>query len=118
MTRLLCALPDGRPGLFGLPQARCYPGLMEAASLPLGPLLTSKESRCASFRYLKPLSWVSEKWTNRSSPPSSGVIKPKPLASLNLSLYLETSTFLYKKSNTDSRLVGGGGIKDCKEVLK
>ena len=36
-----------------------------------------------TFKVLKLFIWIAEKWANKSSPPSSGVIKPKPLESLN-----------------------------------
>src|ERR1700754_3916915 len=63
---------------------RCrYSGWMFAACLPFGPVLTSKETRWFSFNDLNPSERISEKWANRSSPPASEVIKPKPLASLN-----------------------------------
>ncbi|SPA30361.1 hypothetical protein CBM2637_B100193 [Cupriavidus taiwanensis] len=32
---------------------------------------------------MKPLPWISEKCANRSLPPASGVMKPKPFESLN-----------------------------------
>src|SRR5690606_16615939 len=58
-------------------------GRMLAACRPLGPVLTSNSTRWFSARLLNHLLWISEKWANRSSPPPSGVMKPKPLASLN-----------------------------------
>src|SRR5687768_3388919 len=60
-----------------------YSGRMFEACLPFGPVVTSKETRWFSCSDLKPLDWIAEKCANRSSPPSSGVIKPKPLESLN-----------------------------------
>src|SRR5574343_1570600 len=56
---------------------------MLEACLPFGPWVTSKVTRWPSFRVLKPAMLIAEKCANRSSPPSSGVIKPKPLESLN-----------------------------------
>src|SRR5574343_1033599 len=56
---------------------------MLEACLPFGPWVTSKVTRWPSFRVLKPFILIAEKCANRSSPPSSGVMKPKPLASLN-----------------------------------
>lgn len=53
------------------------------ACLPLGPVVMSKVTRCASRNDLKPLLLIAEKCANKSSPPLSGVMKPKPLASLN-----------------------------------
>src|SRR5688572_17136102 len=56
---------------------------MFAAAGPFGPCTTSNETFCASFRDLKPLPWMLLWWAKRSLPPSSGVMKPKPFASLN-----------------------------------
>jgi hypothetical protein len=53
------------------------------ACLPLGPVVTSNVTFMPSCRLLKPLPWIAEKCAKRSSPPPSGVMKPKPLASLN-----------------------------------
>src|ERR1700734_2148271 len=53
------------------------------ACLPLGPIFASKVTFCPSARLLNPSERISEKCANRSSPPSSGVMKPKPFASLN-----------------------------------
>jgi hypothetical protein len=61
----------------------CYSGVMFAACLPFGPCLTSKLTFWFSCRDLKPFPWISEKCANRSSPPPSGVMNPKPFASLN-----------------------------------
>ena len=56
---------------------------MFEACLPLGPCVTSNWTFWPSFKVLKPDDWIAEKWANKSSPPSSGVMKPKPLESLN-----------------------------------
>src|SRR5574343_1097094 len=56
---------------------------MLEACLPLGPCTTSKETFWPSFRVLNPFMLIAEKCAKRSSLPSSGVIKPKPLESLN-----------------------------------
>src|ERR1700738_5141084 len=53
------------------------------ACLPLGPIFASKVTFCPSARLLNPSERISEKCANRSSPPSSGVMNPKPFASLN-----------------------------------
>src|SRR5882762_6461665 len=58
-------------------------GLMLTAWSPFGPAVTSKDTFWFSFRDLKPLPWIAEKWANRSLPPPSGVMNPKPLESLN-----------------------------------
>src|SRR6266568_3692310 len=50
---------------------------------PLGPLALSNDTFWFSFRLLKPLPWIAEKCAKRSFPPSSGVMNPKPLESLN-----------------------------------
>src|ERR1700730_1470320 len=56
---------------------------MLPACLPFGPVVTSNETFCPSLSDLKPCMLIAEKCANRSSPPPSGVIKPKPFASLN-----------------------------------
>src|SRR5258706_14175058 len=56
---------------------------MLEACLPFGPCVTSKLTFCPSLSVLKPLIWIAEKCANKSSPPSSGVMNPYPLASLN-----------------------------------
>src|SRR6516164_7732926 len=56
---------------------------MFAACLPFGPGFTSKLTFWPSWRVLKPWAWISEKCAKRSSLPSSGVMNPKPFASLN-----------------------------------
>src|SRR5260221_14225934 len=53
------------------------------ACLPFGPWVTSKLTFCPSFNDLNPGMLMAEKWANRSSPPPSGVMNPKPFASLN-----------------------------------
>src|ERR1700761_7414709 len=74
--------PDG-PFCALRRQRRTYSGWIVEACLPFGPCLTSKLTFWFSWSDLKPLDWISEKCANRSSPPSSGVMKPKPFASLN-----------------------------------
>src|SRR3954468_20434985 len=54
-----------------------------AADGPLAPSVTSNSTRWFSARVLKPVSAMAEKWTKTSLPPFSGVMKPKPLLSLN-----------------------------------
>src|SRR4029079_13097253 len=56
---------------------------MLLACLPFGPCVTSKETFWPSLSVLKPGILIAEKCAKRSSPPPSGVMKPKPLASLN-----------------------------------
>src|SRR3954447_26178114 len=43
----------------------------------------SNSTRSPSARLLKPEPWIAEWCTKQSLPPSSGVMKPKPLVSLN-----------------------------------
>ena len=54
-----------------------------AAAGPWAPLTTSNSTCWPSARVLKPLSAMAEKWTKTSLLPFSGVMKPKPLLSLN-----------------------------------
>src|SRR5580765_5286451 len=56
---------------------------MLAARGPFGLCSTSYCTLSFSFSVLKPLAWIDEKCTKRSLLPSSGVMKPKPFASLN-----------------------------------
>src|SRR6185503_19160991 len=69
------------PGLFSSQAGQTC--LMFAARGPFGLCSTSYCTLSCSLSVLKPLAWMAEKWTKRSLLPSSGVIKPKPLASLN-----------------------------------
>src|SRR6185436_17815565 len=54
-----------------------------AAAGPFLPGTMSNSTRSPSARLLKPLPWISEWWTKQSALPSSGVMKPNPLLSLN-----------------------------------
>src|SRR5689334_17200337 len=56
---------------------------MLLACLPLGPCVTSKDTFWPSLSVLKPCMLIAEKCANTSLPPPSGVMKPKPFASLN-----------------------------------
>src|SRR6185436_9408267 len=56
---------------------------MLLACLPFGPVVTSNETFWPSFSVLNPGMLIAEKCANRSSPPPSGVMNPKPFASLN-----------------------------------
>src|SRR5882724_1880190 len=56
---------------------------MFAAAGPFCPCVTSKETFWPSFSDLKPEAWIALWCANRSFPPSSGVMNPKPLESLN-----------------------------------
>src|SRR5438045_3214822 len=53
------------------------------ASGPFSPSAGSNSTRAPSARVLKPSLVIALKWTNTSLPPSSGVMKPYPFASLN-----------------------------------
>jgi hypothetical protein len=50
---------------------------------PLGPSMMSKLTSSPSFKDLNPSSFMAEKWTKISLPPSFCSMKPNPLASLN-----------------------------------
>src|SRR5216683_3084644 len=56
---------------------------MLEACFPLGPVVTSNDTFWPSFSDLNPGMLIAEKCAKRSSPPPSGVMKPKPFASLN-----------------------------------
>ena len=60
-------------------QAAC---ILEAC-LPFWPWVTSNWTFWPSLSDLNPCMLIAEKCANRSSPPPSGVMKPKPFASLN-----------------------------------
>src|SRR5206468_10254711 len=47
------------------------------------PCTASNSALSPSSSDLKPPPWMAEWWTKRSFPPSSGVMKPKPLSLLN-----------------------------------
>src|SRR5258705_13741438 len=80
---------------------------MAVACLPLGPVVISKETFWFSFRVLKPEPSIAEKCANRSSPPPSGVMKPKPLASLNhLTVPVAISVIPQEKEKISGRCPG------------
>jgi hypothetical protein len=54
-----------------------------SAAGPFWPWAISNSTRSPSFRLLKPSPWMALWWTKQSLDPSSGVMKPYPLASLN-----------------------------------
>src|SRR2546421_9820058 len=56
---------------------------MFAAAGPFWPCVTSNETFWPSFSDLKPVPWIELWWANKSLPPPSGMLKPKPLESLN-----------------------------------
>src|SRR5690606_27937028 len=58
-------------------------GVMSEACAPFGPWVTSYCTRWPSWRLRKPFELIAEKCANTSAPPSSGVMKPNPLAPLN-----------------------------------
>ncbi len=79
---------------------RYYAAWIFEACWPLGPVVTSKETFWPSFKVLKPSILIAEKCANKSSPPSSGVIKPKPLASLNhLTIPVAIECYFLKDKN-------------------
>src|SRR5690606_38129753 len=59
-----------------------YIACTSSACRPFWPCTTLKETFWPSCRDLKPVPWIERKWT-KTSGPLSGVMKPKPLASLN-----------------------------------
>jgi len=75
---------------------------------PFGPFSTSKLTESPSARDLNPLPWMEEWWT-KTSLPSSLVIKPKPLESLNhftvpvVIIYLLTHKF--KSQNNQKKAI-------------
>jgi len=77
------------------------------ACLPLGPWTTSKLTLSPSFSDLKPAILMAEKCAKRSSLPSSGVMKPKPLASLN-HLTVPVAILLIPSSKTDKSATAAG----------
>src|SRR6185312_16268478 len=58
-------------------------GITSEACMPLGPCTISNRTRWPSFRLRNPCARIAEKCTKTSAPPPSGVMNPKPLASLN-----------------------------------
>src|SRR5262249_30020732 len=87
-----------KPGLgpafscFGRDQAAW---MLLACFLPLLPAVISKETFWPSLSVLNPAMLMAEKCAKRSSPPPSGVMKPKPFASLNhLTVPVAICTFL------------------------
>src|SRR5690606_10666281 len=54
-----------------------------SAAGPFWPCTMSNSTRSPSLRDLKPDPWIDEWWTKQSLSPPSGVMNPKPLASLN-----------------------------------
>src|SRR5712691_12134623 len=84
-------------------------GLICTACLPLGPSFTSNSTFWFSLRVLKPLPWISEKWAKRSSPPPSGLMKPKPLESLN---HFTVPVLIAFSFHWFPRSTRGGGASD------
>src|SRR5581483_631968 len=71
------------PGLLRCARPGYSIARMLEAWAPLGPCVISNDTRWFSFSDLKPFIWIAEKCANTSFPPSSGVMKPNPFASLN-----------------------------------
>src|SRR4051812_19623447 len=79
---------------------------MFCACRPLGPRFTSNSTFWPSFSVLKPLISMAVWCAKRSSPPSAGVMKPKPLESLNhftvpVAIYLSLKLYRRDKSGRD-----------------
>ncbi len=87
---------------------------MLAARGPLGLSSTSYCTLSFSLRLLKPPAWMAEKWAKRSLLPSSGVMKPKPFASLNH--FRVPVLFFYSFWSSWERRIGNGrGLRRIKE---
>ena len=71
------------PRRGGAGTAEDTPPVMFDACVPLAPCTTSKFTFCPSLSVLQPFILMAEQWANKSSPPTAGVIKPNPGASLN-----------------------------------
>src|SRR5690348_16792004 len=69
--------------VVGAAEAASPSPVTSEACMPLGPCTISNFTRWPSFRLRNPCARMAEKCTNTSAPPPSGVMKPKPLASLN-----------------------------------
>src|ERR671927_206407 len=75
---------------------------MFAACRLLGPRRTSNSTFWPSLSVLKPLIWIAVWCAKRSSPPSDGVMKPKPLESLNhLTVPVAIYSFLLRNAATN-----------------
>src|SRR4051812_2194131 len=84
---------------------------MREAAGPFGPCVVSNSTAWPSFNDLKPSIWISLWCAKRSLPPSSGVMNPKPFASLNhftLPLLISLPLFRMDRSEPDS----GNGSQD------
>src|SRR5690606_52867 len=75
--------PGSGPGKPDAPGTVQDAWRMLEACLPFGPWTTSNVTFWPSLSDLNPFACTELKCANRSSPPSSGVMKPNPLASLN-----------------------------------
>jgi iron complex transport system permease protein len=62
--------------LLGLVVAGLVAGGLNTLGRPLVPCPTSNSTDCPSSRLRYPLVWMALKWTNRSWPPSAGVMNP------------------------------------------
>src|SRR5690606_11839039 len=72
-----------RPGVDAVARGgTAYAGCTSSACMPFWPCTATNVTRWPSARLLKPEPWMERKCTNRSGP-LSGVMKPKPFASLN-----------------------------------
>src|SRR5436189_4862897 len=81
-----------------------YNGRIFVAAGPFWPCVASYSTGWPSFRDLKPLIWISLWCAKRSLPPSSGVMNPKPFASLNhftVPLLIFTSSIVSNRGEPD-----------------
>jgi hypothetical protein len=69
-------------GFFERDARVSYEACTSSACRPFWPCTTLKVTFWPSCSDLKPVPWIERKWT-KTSGPLSGVMKPKPFASLN-----------------------------------
>src|SRR3979411_1271990 len=93
-------------------------GLIATACLPFGPSFTSNSTFWFSFRVLKPLPWISEKWAKRSSPPPSGLMKPKPLESLHHFTAPVLIAFPFRLNTRSTHGTGASDKRKARRELK
>src|SRR2546421_4425983 len=83
------------------------------AAGPFWPCVTSNETFWPSFSDLNPLIWIELWWAKRSLPPSSGVMNPKPLESLNhLTVPVAMCAIPFFNYETNPSPVGGHDIQE------
>jgi hypothetical protein len=78
---------------------------MFEACFPFGPWVTSKLTFWPSLSVLNPDMLIAEKCANKSSLPSSGVIKPNPFESLNHFTVPVAIVTSYKKTGPETLIL-------------